>query len=53
MYVADAPPAPVMKMRRGSVGDVRRGPETEAQREWVFMLTRPECEGSVFHGLVV
>ena len=41
MSEAEGPPAPVMKIRRGEE-EVRRGPDMEAQREWVGRGTREE-----------
>jgi hypothetical protein len=51
MYRAEEPPAPVKKMSKGELGDLRVGPEIEAQSECVPMLTRPEWWGSVSQGL--
>lgn len=52
MYNALGPPAPVKKMRSGAL-HVRKGPETEAKREWVVpMGTRAEYVGDVSQGFL-
>jgi hypothetical protein len=50
VYSAEGPPAPVKKISKGELGG-RMGPEMEAQRECVPMLTRPECSGELSQGL--